>query len=247
MKKNKIITGDFLKEIKKCDDEIFDLIICDPPYNLEKDFGIYKESEMRDNWLPWSKLWIDECIRVLRKDGNIFIYGIHKYLCWLQCHLMESELEYRRQIIWKYENGFSGYGKRNLAAFYEPLLWFSKGKNYTYHTIREPYKSKERLKNKITKNGKVWTPHPDGRMAGDIWEFPTLAGKRFAAEKVDHPTQKPMSISGRIVKHFSNEGDLVLVPFAGSGSECLACKESKRDFIGYELNPEYVEIANQRL
>ena len=76
MKKNKIITGDFLKEIKKCDDEIFDLIICDPPYNLEKDFGIYKESEMRDNWLPWSKLWIDECIRVLRKDGNIFIYGI---------------------------------------------------------------------------------------------------------------------------------------------------------------------------
>ena len=84
-------------------------------------------------------------------------------------------------------------------------------------------------------------------MAGDIWEFPTLAGKRFAAEKVDHPTQKPMSISGRIVKHFSNEGDLVLVPFAGSGSECLACKESKRDFIGYELNPEYVEIANQRL
>lgn len=247
MKKNKIICEDFIDGIRDYPDNSFDLIICDPPYNLNKDFGIYKEKDMKEEWLPWSKKWIDECIRVLDKNGNIFIYGIHKYLCFLQCYLMESELEYRRQIIWKYENGFAGYGKRNLAAHYEPILWFSKGKDYTYNTIREPYKSTERLKNKITKNGKVWRPHPDGRMAGDIWNFPTLSGKRFASEKVDHPTQKPMSISRRIVSHFSKKGDYILVPFVGSGSECVACVELERSFTGFEINPEYVKIANNRI
>ena len=86
----------------------------------------------------------------------------------------------------------------------KPLLWFSKTKDYIYHEIREPYKSQERLKHKITKNGKVWTPHPEGRMAGDVWMFPVLAGRRFRDEKVDHPTQKPLSISRRLIKHFSN-------------------------------------------
>ena len=84
-------------------------------------------------------------------------------------------------------------------------------------------------------------------MAGDVWKFPTLAGRRFKEEKVNHPTQKPLSISDRIVCHFSEEGDLILVPFAGSGTECLSAHNNKRNFIGFELNQEYVDIANKRL
>ena len=122
-------------------------------------------------------------------------------------------------------------------AFYEPLLWCSKGESFTFHQIREPYKSQERLKNKITKkDGTVWIPNPEGRIAGDVWKFPVLAGKRFADEKVDHPTQKPLSISNRIVKHFSNENDLILVPFAGSSTECVAAIQNNREFIGFEIN-----------
>jgi DNA modification methylase len=155
-------------------------------------------------------------------------------------------LEYRRQIIWNYENGFSSY-KRSLATHYEPLLWFSKSNEYYFNEIREPYKSAERLKNKVTKNGKVWTPHPDGRIAGDVWRFPTLAGKRFASEKVGHPTQKPLSISDRLIEHFSEPGATVLVPFAGSGSECVAAQRNGREFLACELNPTYVELANDRL
>ncbi|MBA7686933.1 Modification methylase MboII [subsurface metagenome] len=134
-----------------------------------------------------------------------------------------------------------------MSAHYEPILWFSKGSGYTYHIIREPYKSTERLKHKITKNGKTWTPHPEGRMAGDIWHFPTLAGRRFRDEKVAHPTQKPLSISSRLVEHFSNPGDLVIIPFAGSGSECLAAAMAGRHYLGFELNSEYVTIANSRI
>jgi site-specific DNA-methyltransferase (adenine-specific)/adenine-specific DNA-methyltransferase len=161
--------------------------------------------------------------------------------------MLDIGLQYRRQIIWHYDNGFAGYGSRTLNATYEPLLWFSKSKDYIYHPIREPYKSTERLKHKITKNGKVWTPNPDGRMAGDIWSFPTLSGRRFKDEKVAHPTQKPLSISRRLAKHFSNEGDQILVPFVGSGSECVAALLENRRYYGYELNSNYIEIANERL
>lgn len=243
---NKILNEDCIEGMKNLDDCSIDLIVADPPYNLNKNFGKWDETKNKDIWLPWSKEWLNECNRVLKNNGSIFVYGIHHHLCWLQCHMYEIGLTYRRQIIWNYENGFSGY-KNTLAAHYEPLLWFSKGESYTFNEIREPYKSTERLKHKITKNGKVWTPHPDGRIAGDVWKFPTLAGRRFKDEKVDHPTQKPLSISERIIKHFSNEKELVLIPFSGSGSECVASKKLKRNFIGFELNEDYIKIANHRL
>ena len=243
---NSILNEDCVAGMRKLPDECTNLIVADPPYNLDKDFGEWKEREHKESWLPWSKEWIAECVRLLAPGGNIFVYGIHEHLCWIQCHLFDVGLTYRRQIIWHYENGFAGYTK-SLAAHYEPILWFSKGDGYTYHSIREPYKSTERLKHKITKNGKEWSPHPDGRLAGDVWRFPTLAGRRFRDEKVDHPTQKPMSISNRIVKHFSNPDDLVLVPFAGSGSECLAALMTGRRFIGFELNTNHIRIAEKRL
>jgi len=244
---NKIQLKDCIEGMRELPDGCADLIIADPPYNLNKDFGAWDETKRRDEWLPWSKKWLDEANRLLKPGGNIFVYGIHHHLCWLHCYMYEIELTYRRQIIWYYENGFAGYSKRTLAAHYEPLLWFSKGKGYTYNPIREPYKSTERLKYKIIKNGKVWEPNPEGRLAGDVWNFPTLAGRRFRDEKVDHPTQKPLSISQRIVRHFSNQGDLIVVPFAGSGTECLAALMENRKFIGFELNPDYIALADKRI
>lgn len=246
LKNNLIINQDCIEGMKAIESNSIDVIIADPPYNLNKNFGKWDERKNKEIWLPWSKEWLDEANRVLKDGGNIFVYGIHHHLCWLQCYMYEIGLTYRRQIIWYYENGFSGY-KNTLAAHYEPLLWFSKGDGYTYNEIREPYKSTERLKHKVTKNGKVWTPHPEGRLAGDVWSFPTLAGRRFKDEKVDHPTQKPLSISERIVRHFSNERDTILIPFVGSGSECVAAKKLGRNFIGFELNSDYIEIANKRI
>lgn len=243
---NVIIIGDCIEGMQKLPSECAELVIADPPYNLKKDFGAWKETEQKERWLPWCKQWLTEAKRILKPSGNILVYGIHHHLCWIQCMMYELGLNYRRQIIWNYENGFAGYS-RNLAAHYEPILWFSKGDGYTYHIIREPYKSTERLKHKITKNGKSWIPNPKGRMAGDVWCFPTLAGRRFRDEKVAHPTQKPLSISSRIVEHFSNPGDLVVVPFVGSGTECLAAMIAGRRYLGYELNPEYVSIAEQRI
>jgi len=243
---DRIVISDCQEGLAQLPATCADLIIADPPYNLNKDFGIWKEMEQKHRWLDWCKGWLRQCERILKPNGTIFVYGIHHHLCWLQCYMYELNLVYRRQIIWFYENGFSGYTK-SLSAQYEPLLWFSKGRSYTYHPIREPYKSTERLKHRIIKNGREWKPNPEGRLAGDVWRFPTLAGRRFRHEKVQHPTQKPLSISNRLVRHFSNVDDLVIVPFAGSGSECLAAKFAARHFIGFEVNPAYVRLAEARL
>ena len=247
MKINTIHLGDCIQKMQQLENESIDLIIADPPYNLKKDFG--NSSDMWDDvndWVIWSKKWLDVAISKLKPTGSIFVYGIHHYLCYLQVHLYDQNLKYRRQIIWHYENSFSGY-KNAPSTNYEPILWFSKSDIYTYHQIREPYKSTERLKNKITKNGKVWIPNPEGKHAGDVWNIPVLAGKRFADEKVDHPTQKPLAICDRIINHFSNENDLVLIPFAGSGSECVSATKNNRNFIAFEKNKEYIKIANQRI
>lgn len=224
------------------------LIVADPPYSMDKDreFGEGAFFNTRDDWLAWCKQWLVEAKRLLAPTGNLFVYAIHHNSCFLQTYLYEIGLHYRRQIIWHYENGWSKY-RNSPACHYEPILWFARQSNSTFHVIREPYKSEERLRHAIKKNGKVWTPHPDGRQAGDVWHFPTLAGRRFAEERTEHPTQKPLSLSRRLVEHFSNPGELVVVPFAGSGSECVAAVQSSRRFVGAEINADFVEIARARL
>jgi DNA modification methylase len=245
---NSIYHGDVMDFFRDVPSEYADLIIADPPYSLQKDreFGDGAFFETLDEWLIWCKDWLAEATRILKPSGNLFVYAIHHNACFLQTYMYEIGLTYRRQIIWNYENGWSKY-KNGPACHYEPILWFAHRADSTYHVIREPYKSTERLRHAITKNGKVWKPNPAGRRAGDIWRFPTLAGRRFADERTEHPTQKPLALSRQIVKHFSNPGDMVVVPFVGSGSECVAAKELGRRFIGSEINGEYIRIANDRL
>lgn len=241
-----VVLGDCVESLRALPSASAQLIIADPPYNIGPAFGIDQEWTRSNDWLPWVRSWLGECERVLAPGGSIFVYGIHHYIGHVQVEMYKLGLDYRRMIIWNYENGWSR-STRTLATHYEPLLWFSKGEGYTYHTIREPYKSTDRLKNRIIKNGKEWVPHPDGRMAGDVWRFPVLAGRRFAQERTSHPTQKPLSLTDRIVKHFSNEGDLVVVPFAGSGTECVSAARNGRRFWASEIKPEYVDITRQRL
>jgi site-specific DNA-methyltransferase (adenine-specific) len=250
LKRNNIYIGDVISGLNKIESNSVDLIIADPPYGIKKDkefnVGIVWDLKNPGEWLSWSEDWLKESYRVLKDGGSIFVYGIHHNIGYLQTLLYDLGFDYGRMFIWHYKNGFSQYTTKP-AATYEPLLWFTKGKNYTYHPIREPYLSTERLKNKIIKNGKVWTPNPLGKHGGDIWDIPTLAGKRFEDEKQAHPTQKPLALCDRIINHFSNPGDLVLAPFAGSGSECLSALNNDRDYIGIELNKEYVAMARKRL
>lgn len=237
--------GDCLKLLPQLPDACAQLVIADPPYNLGPEFG-GKDWIHDDGWVPWCREWLTECQRVLSDDGNLFVYGSHRYLCHLQLFLYEIGMHYRRQIIWHYENGFSRY-RRSLATHYDPLLWMSKTDDYFFVPIREPYKSTDRLRYQVKKDGKVWTPHPDGRLAGDVWKYPTLAGRRFRDERVDHPTQKPLALTDRIINHFSAPKALVVVPFAGSGTECVSADNHGRRFWACETKTRYRRLCETRL
>lgn len=244
--KNSIHDKDVLDFLRMLEPGSVDLIIADPPYGIKKDFG-HKDSWMDvEDWALWCEKWLAESVRVLKDTGSIFVYGIHHYLCYNQISLYKLGMKYRRQFIWHYENGFCGNSKLPRAT-YEPLLWFTKSDEFHFQEIREPYKSAERLRYTVKKRGKIWQPHPDGRIVGDVWTIPTLAGKSFKQEKVAHPTQKPLAVSERLVAHFAPARGTVVIPFGGSGSECVAAYRHGQTFIATEINAKYREIAEQRL
>ncbi len=126
-----IYAGDALEFIGGLPDASADLIIADPPYSLEKDkeFGEGAFFNSREEWLVWCKRWLTEANRILKPTGNLFVYCIHHNACFLQCYMYELGLEYRRQIIWHYENGFSKHSNAP-ACHYEPILWFAKQQDF---------------------------------------------------------------------------------------------------------------------
>ena len=215
--------------------ERYDLVLTDPPYNINKDFGNDSDRLPLEYFLTLTEKRVSKLRELLTPEGALVWFGIHDYIGFIQVIMYKAGLYYRRMNIWHYENGFAGYTKMP-AAFYEPLLWCSKGEEYTYHVIREPYKSQERLKHKVTKkDGTAWVPNPEGRIAGDVWDFPVLAGRRVANEKVDHPTQKPLSISNRIVKHFSK---MNIVPTFS----CVMLKKEILNDIDFNSRQNYARL-----
>lgn len=243
----------------------FDLILTDPPYNLKKDFGNDSDSLTLEDFLDVSRKRIEICADLLSDDGSVLWFGIHHYIGYLQAIMYESGLHYRRMNIWRYNNGFSR-SKKVPRGEYEPFLWFSRSpKKWTYNTddVRIPYKSTDRLKNPVwyrnSKGERVkWTPNPLGAMRGDIWEFPTLAGKRFAKERTDHPTQKPEALFVELLKAYCPKDSdgryvgVVLDPFVGSGTTAVACEILNREghnisWVGIELEQRWVRTAQKRI
>lgn len=264
---NKTYVGDSDVIMKKMMDEgmEFDLILTDPPYNLNKDFGNKSDSLELDEFLKVNKQRIHLCKDLLKKEGSLVWFGIHDYIGYLQVMMYESGLYYRHMNIWRYENGFSR-SKKIPATQYEPFLWFSKSnKKWTYNAdeLRVPYKSTERLKSPVKYkdkdgNEKIWKPNPKGALRGDIWEYPTLAGKAFEKERTSHPTQKPESLITELIKAFcpmNSDGKyegLILDPFHGSGTLGVCCEKLNMEghsikWIGIELEQKWVEITDERI
>ena len=264
---NKIIQGDsdiLLKKMVESGMKV-DLVLTDPPYNLNKDFGNESDKLSLEEFLDTSRERITLCRDLLSPYGSLIWFGIHKYIGFLETIMYEVGLYYRRMNIWYYENGFSR-AKTAPMAQYEPFLWFSKSdKKWTYNAddVRVPYKSTERLKNPIYyKNSKgerkEWKPNPKGALRGDIWAYPTLAGKRFEHEKTPHPTQKPEALILEIIKAYcpkNKDGKyegVILDPFLGSGTLAVCCEKLNREghnikWIGIELEEKWCEIAKARL
>lgn len=261
-----IINGDSDKILEKLISSgvKYDLVLTDPPYNINKDFGNGSNSLPLNDFLNITRERISKLKKLLNPTGSIIWFDIHDYIGYIQVIMYEAGLFYRRINIWHYENGFSR-SKKEPATHYEPFLWFSKSPNqwtYNVNEVRVPYKSKERLKSAITYtdshgNKKQWKPNPNGAMRSDIWDFPTLAGKRFEKERTSHPTQKPEALITEIIKAFCPmsadhfEGSII-DPFHGSGTLGVCCEKlntegSHINWTGIEIEKKWCDIAQRRI
>ena len=257
LQKNTVICEDCVTGMSKLRSNSVDIIICDPPYNIGKDFGNDSDKQEFNAYLEWCDTWIKECIRILKPTGTLYIYGYSEILSFIRVRIFIRV----RWIIWHYTNKVSpslNFWQRT----HESILCCSKNKPvFNRDDVREPYtkgflKNAAGKKRKATKgrfsNGEketMYKAHENGALPRDVLKIPALAGGAGKKERVNHPTQKPLELCKKLIKASKNKDDttLLVVPFAGSGSECVAAKELGVDYVGYEKNEAYVTLCNERL
>ena len=251
-----IINEDCIIKMKEMKNDSVDIIICDPPYNIGKDFGNNSDKQDMDKYISWCDEWITECIRILKPKGTLYIYGFSEILAFIRVRININV----RWIIWHYTNKVTP-SLNHWQRTHESILCCSKEKpHFNRDDVREPY-TDSFLKNaagkvrKATKgrfsNGEkdtVYKAHTNGALPRDVIKISALSGGAGKKERVNHPTQKPLQLCEKLIKASKNGDDtLLVVPFAGSGSECVAAKKENINFIGFEINEEYVKLCNERL
>jgi site-specific DNA-methyltransferase (adenine-specific) len=164
-------------------------------------------------------------------------------------------MKFRNWITWDKRDGL-GASKRKYSNGQETILFFTKSNRYTfnYEEVRVPYESVERMqtaeKTGILKNGKRWYPNPKGRFCGEVWHFVSERHKKKIngkVQKLDHITPKPLDLVERMIKASSNENDIVLDCFVGSGATAIAAKTLSRNFICADSNKKFVETAKRKV
>lgn len=219
MELNKIYNEDCLEGMKSIPDGSVDTIITDPPYNID-----IAEWDTIENFESWMSSLFKEFQRISKQQIIFFDYSYTK--------LFEELSEPYERFIWHREGGFRG---KTIKKGYEPFYWYvNNDEEAVYNQITEvnPYAEKDkRLK-------------PE-RTVSNVWKIPNLVGRK--KERVGHPTQKPIKLINRIVEMTTNEGDIVLDPFMGSGTTAIACMNAKRNFIGFELDKKYYEQSLERI
>ena len=252
----KIINGDCIDGMKNLDSDSVDIIICDPPYNIGKDFGNDSDKQLMKDYLEWCDKWISECIRILKPKGTLYIYGFSEILSFIRVRININV----RWIIWHYTNkvtpslNFWQRTHESILCCYKEKPLFNKD------DVREPYtdvflknaagKVRKATKGRFSDGEKetIYNAHENGALPRDVIKISALAGGAGKKERVDHPTQKPLALCEKLIKASKNGDEtLMVVPFVGSGSECVAAKKENINFIGYEINSEYVNLCNKRL
>ena len=234
MKEIDLRCGNAAELLKTLETESIDLIVADPPYNLGKDYGNNHDLKGFEEYILFTREWLSEAKRDLKPEGSIYVFMGVRFISYLY-DIMDRDLKlfFNSWIVWHYTQGM---GKtKGFSPRHDDILVFNKGKNFTFNLddIRVPQKF-YRERNNMR-----------GANPGDVWQFSHVHYSN--PNRQNHPTQKPEGSIERIVLASSNKGDIVLDPFSGSGTTLRVCQQLGRKAIGFELNPEYVAMTEQRL
>ncbi|MGG0655543.1 DNA-methyltransferase [Rummeliibacillus pycnus] len=235
-------------------DNSVDLIVTSPPYNININYGNkteqgkvvaskgkkYSDNLEEEEYQRLLQTVFSECRRVLKPNGSIWINiknrtknGIVEPPFWLQNHFNDMYL--KNILIWNFDWG--GSTSKRFAPRYEYVFWYTASNTeYTFNLedVKIPalnYRP-DRYKNQL-------------KNPSDVWRIPMVSGNFL--ERTDHPAQYPEKLIERIILSGSNKGDIILDPFMGSGTTAVVAKKLKRHYIGYELEPDYIEITDKRL
>jgi site-specific DNA-methyltransferase (adenine-specific) len=245
---NKIICADAFQVLQKLPAKSFDLLFADPPYNLTKNFGenSFKQTSL-DEYEAWLDLWLADCARALKETASVYICGDWRSASAIQRVGMKY-FTLRNRITWEREKGRGA--RRNWKNGSEDIWFFTVSDDFTFNL--ESVKMRRKVLAPYTENGKPkdWEKSAAGNFRvthpSNLWTDLTVPFWSMS-ENTDHPTQKPEKLLAKIILASTNENDLVLDPFAGSGTTLVTAKKLNRMFCGIERDEKYCLLAQKRL
>lgn len=242
-----IFHGDTISTLSKyIPTDSVDLIFIDPPYNIGKQFSNFHDKwESEAEYLNWSYQWLDQCIRILKPNGTIYLMTSTQAMPYFDIYL-RKKLTILSRIIWHYDS--SGVqATKYFGSMYEPILHCVKNKNnYIFNSDNIKIAAKTGAERKLIDYRKpVPTPYNTEKVPGNAWYFPRVRYRM--AEYENHPSQKPESLLERIILASSHEGSVILDPFAGTFTTAAVAKRLGRKSISIELQEEYLKIGLRRV
>jgi site-specific DNA-methyltransferase (adenine-specific) len=227
-------------------DSKVNLIFADPPYNIGKQFGGFRDRwESDEAYASWSARWLDLCIKKLSPDGTLYVMASTQAMPYIDLYL-RSGLVILSRIVWAYDS--SGVqAKRHFGSLYEPILHAVKDPDrYTFNADAITVEARTGAVRRLIDYRKPRpTVYNSKKVPGNVWSFPRVRYRMDEYE--EHPSQKPEALLERIVLASSNPGDLILDPFAGTFTTGAVAKRLGRRFIGIERERDYLKIGLRRL
>ena len=239
METNRIYQGDCLELMKQIEDKSIDLILCDLPY------GVTQNPD--DKIIDLKLLW-EQYKRILKEDGTIILTSQQPFTT----DLINSNREmFKYELIWhkKLPSGFLNANRQPLRVHENILVFYKKIGTYNPQKVKgEKNHSKGSMKTDVNKNYGKYGKVDNTESLGDMKHPKSIISfMKPHPSKAKHPTEKPIELAGWIVKTYSKEGDLILDNCIGTGWTAISCKNLGRNFIGIDLNMDYVKIAQERL
>ncbi|HSQ58172.1 MAG TPA: DNA methyltransferase [Gemmata sp.] len=256
MKSDVVITGDSIEELGRLPEGCADLVFADPPFNIGYEYDVYHDRRAKADYLTWADKWLAAATRVLSPSGSFFLAIGDEFAAEHKVRLDALGLTLRSWIVWHYTFGVNCSKKFNRSHAH--IFYYVRDpRRYTFNAdaIRVPSARQttyaDRRANPVGKlPDDTWVLRPQEtdahfREDSDTWYVPRVCGT--FKERVAHPCQMPEAVLERIVRVASNRGDLVLDPFAGSGTTLAVAKKLGRRYLGVELSRVYAEGVRRRL
>jgi site-specific DNA-methyltransferase (adenine-specific) len=242
-----IFNKDCIELLKETKSETVDLVFADPPFDVNIKYKGYKDK--REDYYQWCSEWIAECFRVLKPTGTFYLMTIDRHLEW-KMPIMAKHGSFINLVKWK--NVSANHDKNRFWNATQPIMVYGKTENYKFNTYAQTRTkdqmimswNKDRAENAKFQLLDYWDDIPLV-YAGSIKHKEAILEPGTC--KKAHPCQMPEMLPGRAILFSTDENDLVMDPFSGSGTTAIACKKLNRNFIGSEISKEYYELSITRL